>query len=115
MVLVAGLENDSHRKVRYPAVVTKQRTDLMAAPESPIPTHLISGLLQSLQQMVAANRQSAVATLTAAIVAKAGKSMTVSEVLDIQRDLCFAMYPEAGSGAYVEWKKTDKERLAKTY
>jgi hypothetical protein len=41
--------------------------------------------------------------------------MTVSEVLDIQRDLYFAMYPEAGSGAYVEWKKTDKERLAKTY
>ena len=52
-----------------------------------------------------------VATLTASIVTAAGRPHSIQEVLDIQRDVHFALYPGAGHGSYEEWKKSKDQRL----
>jgi hypothetical protein len=63
------------------------------------------------QQLLSATRQQTVAILAAAIVTAANRPHSIQEVLDLQRDIHFAMFPSSGSGAYQEWAKTKDERL----
>ena len=85
----------------------------MAMPESPIPAPILMGAAQSLERLVAATQQSAIATLAAAIVAARGKPTSINEVLEISHDLHMAMFPPHGSGMLKEWMKTKDQRLAK--
>ena len=65
--------------------------------------------------MVSTMRQNVVATLTAAIVSARSKPISIAEVLEINRHVHFAMYPEHGLGAYQQWHQRRDEHLAKVY
>ena len=62
-------------------------------------------------QLVEATRAQTAAILAAAIVTAANRPHSIEQVLEIQRDIYFALYPSTGSGAYQEWAKTKDERL----
>jgi hypothetical protein len=85
----------------------------MSTPESPIPPHVVSGMNESLAKLVSATQDSAVATLTAAIVTARGKPISISDALAIAHDLHMAMFPPHGSATYKEWAKTKDQKLAK--
>jgi hypothetical protein len=87
----------------------------MAMPDSPIPPQVISGIAETLQKLAAANQSIVTATLTAAIVSARAKPTSIKEVLEIQRDLFFAMHPSPNSGNYQAWVKNKEEKLSKIY
>ncbi len=64
-----------------------------------------------LQQLVEAGRQAAVATLTAAVITRATGRLSVREILGIQDDFYFSIYPDAGSAAYLKWAALKTEHL----
>jgi hypothetical protein len=80
----------------------------MAIPESPVPSIAMAQLTEATKAQVAA-------TLAAAVVASSGKPHSIQQVLDITRDIQFAMYPARGNGVYMEWEKTKDARLSKVH
>lgn len=64
---------------------------------------------------MAATKQVAVATLTAAIVSNMHRPVSIAEVLDIHHDVYFAMFPEHNLASYQVWAKTRDETLAKIH
>ena len=84
----------------------------MAGPSSPIPPGVD---IQVQAQSMAATKQVAVATLTAAIVTNMNRPVSIAEVLDIQHDVYFAMFPEHNLASYQAWAKTRDETLAKVH
>ena len=64
-------------------------------------------------QLVDAVQSQRAATLVAAIVTAAGRPYSIAEVLEIERDVYLALYPQEGRGRYEEWAKTKDDRLAK--
>lgn len=51
------------------------------------------------------------ATLTAALLDKRRKALSIAELLEITRDIEFARYPQPHNPEYQEWVKTKDERL----
>jgi hypothetical protein len=72
---------------------------------------------QHVLQLVRAQRDVACATLTAAIIAAAGRPFSINEAMSIQRDVFLANYggEMAGHSVYQDWAKTRDERLGKVY
>ncbi len=64
-----------------------------------------------IQQLVVAGRQAAVAALTAAVITRATGRLSVQEILSIQDDFYFSMYPDEGSAAYLRWAEFKAEHL----
>ena len=64
-----------------------------------------------LHQLVMAGRHAAVAALTAAVITRATGRLSVQEILGIQDDFYFSMYPDEGSTAYLRWAELKKEHL----
>jgi hypothetical protein len=83
----------------------------MAIPDSPIPP----GLMPEMVKITHALQASSVATLTAAIVSAAGRPFSIKEVMEISRNLHFAMHPAPQYGAYQEWVKTRDAALDKVW
>jgi hypothetical protein len=80
----------------------------MAVTESPIPSVL-------LDQIARALRRQTTATITGAVVAASGKSHSIEQVLEIMRDVHYALYPDPNAGPYIEWAKTKDARLKKVH
>jgi len=76
---------------------------------------MAASVAQSLEKLISATRESAVATLAAAIVTARGKPISINEVLAISHDLHMVMFPRTNTGMYQEWVKTKIERLAKVH
>jgi hypothetical protein len=72
-------------------------------------------LMTQIAQMTEATKAQTVATITASIVAASGRPHSIQQVLDISRDVHFAMYPAPNFGAYIEWAKTKDAKLAKVH
>jgi hypothetical protein len=53
-------------------------------------------------------QQSAIATLTAAIVAKLERQVSMADVLRIHTDVTFSLFPVPGNGRYEAWKRDFK-------
>lgn len=51
--------------------------------------------------------------LTAAIVAASGRPYSVAEVLQLNRDVHFGLFPAPGRPAYEEWTRTKQSALQK--
>jgi hypothetical protein len=68
-----------------------------------------------LQQLVGATRQTAVTTLTAAVISRATGRLSVHEILEIYNDFYFSMYPDEESAAYLKWAELRAEHLGTTH
>jgi hypothetical protein len=51
--------------------------------------------------------------LTAAIVAASGRPYSVAEVLQLNRDVHFGLFPSPGHPGYEEWTRTKQSALQK--
>ena len=77
--------------------------------------------LRASARLETALKMSACATLASAIIAAAGRPVSVQEALDLQRDVYNANYGGELSGhgsyqgSYQAWSKTKDERLKKTF
>ena len=62
-------------------------------------------------------KTTAVATLAAAVIAAAGRPVSIEEAMDVQRNIYFAAYGSefVEPGIYQEWERTKKERLSKKF
>lgn len=84
----------------------------MAVPESSIPP---PELLPILGQLTEAMKWQAIATMTSTLISAAGRPCSIQEMLDIARDIHFAMFPAPQLGAYKEWEKDKTKRLHKVF
>jgi len=75
----------------------------------------ISPRSENVDKLLNSNKNLAAATLAAAIVTARGKPTSISEVVEIYKDLRFAMYPAPNYKVYKEWAETKDEKLAKVY
>ncbi len=71
------------------------------------------GVAESLQHLIDATRDVSVATMVGAIVAAMNRPVSIAEVLEMQRDVRFALYPAPGFRVYTDWEKSKGEALAK--
>lgn len=83
----------------------------MSGPQSPISAQAS----HAVTQIVPAIQQSTAATLMAAIVAAANRPHSVQEVLDIQRDVLFSLYPNSTIAAFKGWHESNGDRLEKAH
>jgi hypothetical protein len=70
----------------------------MSIPESPIPPQALMASMEGTKLQV-------VATIAAAVVAASGKPHSIQQVLDIARDVQFALWPAPGYGLIGNGKK----------
>jgi hypothetical protein len=68
-------------------------------------------ILHRLNVLIAQQKRVEAATLTAALLDKRRKALSIAEVLEIARDIEFACYPQPHNPQYQEWVKTKDERL----
>lgn len=68
-------------------------------------------LLRRLDIVIAHQKRLEAATLTAALLEKRRKALTIAELLEIARDVEFARYPAPHNPEYQEWLKTKDETL----
>jgi len=80
----------------------------MAVPESAIPGVLFDQIVRGLRQQTAA-------TITSALVMASGRQHSIEQVLEIMRDVQFALHPEPSHGVYMDWLKTKDARLKKVH
>ena len=71
------------------------------------------GVAEPLQHLIDATRDVGVATIVSAIVAAMSRPVSVGEVLEMQRDIRFALYPAPGFRVYAEWEKSKGAALTK--
>jgi hypothetical protein len=83
----------------------------MSVHEVPFKPQPEPDIAQILGQLVEAGRQAAVAALTAAVISRATGRLSVREILGIQDDFYFSMYPDEGSTAYRKWAELKTEHL----
>jgi hypothetical protein len=62
-------------------------------------------------QIIAAVRSSAAASLAGGIIAASGRAWSLAEALSLLTDVGFAMHPVPGDGHYEAWKTRKDERL----
>jgi hypothetical protein len=72
-------------------------------------------IANALQKLANSNESLSVATLTAAIVTARGKPISIKEVLQLSRDIRFALHPAPNNNNYKEWQKNKAERLSKVH
>jgi len=79
--------------------------------------HAIGKIPDLLSKLEYVGQVQATAMMAAAIVANAGRPVSIKEVGELQRDLFFSMFAGSlqGHGAYTEWKKTADQRLAQPF
>ena len=87
----------------------------MSAHEVPFKPQPEPDIALILHQLVTASRLSAVAALTAAVISRATGRLSVQEILGIQDDFYFSMYPDEGSAAYLKWAELRREHLEMTH
>jgi hypothetical protein len=87
----------------------------MGIPASPITGPQVADIKIVLEGLVRATRESAVATITAAIINARGKPTSIEEVMEINRNVNFALHPDPRLPGYKEWNSTKAEALAKVY
>ena len=80
----------------------------MAVPVAPVPSPVA-------QMQFEATRASVAAILTAALVGAANRPHSVAEILEIQRDVLWSLYPKNELSTYQEWLKTKDERLQQVH
>jgi len=71
------------------------------------------GLAEALQHLIDATRDVSVTTNISAIVVAMNRPVSVAEVLEMQRDVRFALYPAPGFRVYTEWEKSKGAALTK--
>jgi hypothetical protein len=62
-------------------------------------------------QIIAAVRSSAAASLASGIIAASGRPWSVGQAMGLLTDVSFAMHPVPGEGHYEAWKAKKDERL----
>ena len=62
-------------------------------------------------QIIAAVRSSAAASLAGGIIAATGRPWSVTQAMGLLTDVSFAMHPMPGDGHYEAWKAKKDERL----
>jgi len=67
----------------------------------------------ALANLVNATRDVHISNLAAAMITASPRAYSIKEVLELHRDLHFALYPSTNSGSYKEWEKTKDETLTK--
>jgi len=67
------------------------------------------------QHLLEAVRGNMTATLAAALIITSGRTHSVQEALDLQRDFQNALYPASNHGHYKEWAKTSAERITRVH
>lgn len=83
------------------------------ASSSAISPETVANFAKLLDTLVRAQRASAVATLSAAVVEKMNRQVSISELLEIYTDIRWTLFPEAKEGGFQEWTQTKEERLHK--
>jgi hypothetical protein len=83
--------------------------------EETIMSDLPPQVLQTLAQFTEATKAQTAATIAAAVVGAAGRPVSIQQVLDIARDVQFAIFPNPGSQTYVDWARTRDQRLGKVH
>ena len=81
------------------------------APSSAISPEAIANFTKLLDALVRGQRACAVATLSAAVVEKMNRKVSIAEVLEIHTDIRWALFPEAQEGGFQELAQTKQERL----
>jgi hypothetical protein len=71
--------------------------------------------LAVMQQQAAAMRAQSASTLTASIVAASGRPWSIQQMMDVYRDVSFALFPDPRSGAYQNWQQNSQETLNKVH
>ncbi len=66
-------------------------------------------------QIIAAVRSNAAASLAGGIIAASCRGWSVSEAMRLVADVNFAMHPTPGDGHYETWKATRDARLSKVH
>lgn len=66
-------------------------------------------------QIIAAVRSSAAASLAGGIIAASCRGWSVSEAMNLLTDVNFAMHPTPGDGHYEAWKATRDARISKVH
>ena len=79
-----------------------------SAPDSP-PVRTASLMPQLLRAM----RLVSSTNLTAAIIKASGRPYSVAEVLQLNRDVHFGLFPSPGHPGYEEWTRTKQSALQK--
>lgn len=87
----------------------------MPLPPSPVPPEAVHEIGNQLQALVLAQRDAASATLAAAIVSAMGRPVTLAEVVEIQRDVSFSLYPQRNYSSYSTWQATRAKQLTEPY
>lgn len=62
-------------------------------------------------QIIAAVRSSAAASLAGGIISASGRPWSVGEAMGLLTDVSFAMHPLPGDGHYEAWKAKKEDRL----
>jgi hypothetical protein len=68
-------------------------------------------ILKRLDALIMHQKRAETAALTAALLDKRRKALSINELLDIARDIEFARYPQPHNPAYQAWEKIKDERL----
>lgn len=72
-------------------------------------------ILAKLDQLIQQQRRLEVVSLAAALLGSRRKSLSVTELLEVTRDIQFARYPMPNNPDYQEWAVTKDERLSRIY
>lgn len=68
-------------------------------------------IIRRLDVLINHSRRVEAAALTAALLDKRRKALSIAELLEIARDIEFARHPQPNNPEYQEWEKTKDERL----
>jgi len=77
--------------------------------------YILGQLLTKMDQQTEVMKDQVAATLASAIIASSEKKYTLTQVMEIMRDVQFARHPSPGHAAYDEWAQTKEARLNKVY
>lgn len=87
----------------------------MAVGDPPIrPAQLQAGG-QANPQLLRAIRLISSTNLTSAIVTASGRHYSVAEVLELNRDIHFSLFPAPGHAGFEEWARTKEGALKKVH
>jgi hypothetical protein len=66
---------------------------------------------ETAQHILAALQGLRAATITAAVVGRMTQPVSIEQVLELERDVYFALYPNLKSDDYNAWKRSSEQRL----
>jgi hypothetical protein len=70
------------------------------------PPTTISLPSQDIARLVEATRVTACATLTAAMIGKTKRTLSIGDAMKIFNDVQFSMFPDPGNSIYDAWRKS---------